>query len=79
MAPSARLAEGERTFDVGLLPRIAAIPFFRLATDEEVRRSYDAYRKGDFERLCDVWCETAQPTRANLGSLTKYYDRAGWA
>ena len=79
MAPSARLAEGERTFDVGLLPRIAAIPFFRLATDEEVGRSYDAYRAGDFEKLCDVWCESAQPTRAELGSLTKYYDRARWA
>ncbi|MCU1282586.1 MAG: hypothetical protein JWM53_6132, partial [bacterium] len=79
MATSARLAEGERTFEVGLLPRIAAIPFFRLATDEEVGSSYDAYRAGDFDRLCDVWCEHAQPTRADLGSLTKYYDRARWA
>ena len=79
MATSDRLAEGERTFDVGLLPRIAAIPFFRLATDEEVDRSYDAYRTGDFGALCDVWCATAQPTRANLGPLTKYYDRARWA
>jgi hypothetical protein len=74
-----RPADGERTFEVGLLPRIAAIPFFRLATDEEIDRSYDAYRAGDFAALCDVWCAVAEPTRANLGSLTKFYDRAGWA
>ncbi|HXU73958.1 MAG TPA: hypothetical protein VN947_31775 [Polyangia bacterium] len=71
-----RSADGERGFDLGIAPRLAAIPFFRLATDEEIDRSYDAYRAGDFGRLCDVWCEVAQPTRADLGSLTKYYDRA---
>ena len=74
-----RPADGERSFDAALLPRIAAIPFFRLAGDEEIDRSYDAYRAGDFERLCDVWCAVAQPTRADLGPLTKFYDRAGWA
>jgi len=74
-----RPADGERTFEIGLLPRIAAIPFFRLATDDEIDRSYDAYRGGDFAGLCDVWCAIAEPTRANLGSLTKFYDRAGWA
>jgi hypothetical protein len=80
MARSARPADGERTFDVGLLPRLAAIPFFRLATDDEIDRSYDAYRAGDFERLCDVWCDVAQPTRADLGPrLTRFYDRAKWA
>ncbi|HEY2745722.1 MAG TPA: hypothetical protein VGL86_13900 [Polyangia bacterium] len=71
-----RPADGERTFDVALLPRLEAIPFFRPATDEEIDRSYAAYRGGDFERLCDEWCAVAQPTRANLGSLTRYYDRA---
>ncbi len=71
-----RPADGERSFDADLLPRIAAIPFFRLATDEEIDRSYAAYRSGDFERLCDEWCAVAQPTRASLGALTKYYDRA---
>ena len=74
-----RPADGERTFDVGLMPRIAAIPFFRVATDDEIDRSYEAYRAGDFAALCDVWCAVAEPTRANLGSLTKFYDRAGWA
>ncbi len=74
-----RPADGERTFEVGLLPRLAAIPFFRLATDEEIDRSYAAYRDGDFERLCDEWCAVAQPTRANLGPLTRFYDRAKWA
>jgi hypothetical protein len=74
-----RPADGERAFEVGLLPRLAAIPFFRLATDDEIDRSYEAYRAGDFAALCDVWCAVAQPTRANLGSLTRFYDRAGWA
>ncbi|HEX8951652.1 MAG TPA: hypothetical protein VF945_07385 [Polyangia bacterium] len=74
-----RQADGERGFEVGLLPRIAAIPFFRLATDEEIDRSYEAYRGGDYDALCDVWCAVAQPTRADLGPLTKLYDRAGWA
>jgi hypothetical protein len=76
---AARPVDGERSFDGALLPRIAAIPFFRLATDAEIDRSYAAYQSGDFERLCDVWCEVAQPTRANLGSLTRLYDRARWA
>jgi len=76
----ARPADGERSFEVGLLPRIAAIPFFRHATDEEIDRSYAVYRSGDFEKLCDVWCEVAQPTRADLGpTLTRFYDRARWA
>ena len=77
---AARPADGERAFEVGLLPRIAAIPFFRPATDDEIDRSYEAYRAGDFEKLCDVWCEVAQPTRADLGpTLTRFYDRARWA
>ena len=71
-----RPADGERTFEVDLQPRIAALPFFRLASDDEIDRSYAAYRAGDFERLCDEWCAVAQPTRADLGPLTKYYDRA---
>ena len=79
MPASARSADGERAFDAGLLPRLMAIPFYRLATDEEIDRSYEAYCTGDFERLCDVWCEVAQPTRAELGPLTRFYDRAGWA
>lgn len=74
-----RPADGERSFEVGLLPRLAAIPYFRRATDEEIDRSYEAYRGGDFAALCDVWCTVAQPTRAELGRLTRLYDRAGWA
>lgn len=74
-----RSVDGERGFDSGLLPRVAAIPFFRLATDEEIDRSYQAYLTLDFDELCDVWCATAQPTRAELGALTRFYDRARWA
>jgi hypothetical protein len=73
---SAEPAKGEPRFEAELLPRLARIAFFRLATDLEIDRSYDAYVSGDYERLCDVWCDTAQPTRADLGKLTRVYDRA---
>jgi hypothetical protein len=79
MAANARSADGERAFDAGLLPRLTSLPLYRLATDEEIDRSYEAYRAGDFARLCDVWSAVAEPTRAALGSLTRFYDRAGWA
>lgn len=82
MPASARLAEpasGDPRFDRELAPRLARIPFFRSAIDLEIDRSYDAYVSGDFARLCDVWCETAQPTRADLGKLTSVYNRASWA
>jgi len=74
-----RLVDGDRSFDAGILPRLRAIPFFRLATDDEIDRSYESYRRGDFEALCDVWCAVAQPTRADLGALTPLYDRARFA
>jgi hypothetical protein len=77
-APSARPAEGERGFDEGILPRLRQIPFFRLAGDDEIDASYEAYCSGDFARLCQRWCAVAQPTRADLGRLTRFYDRAGW-
>jgi hypothetical protein len=79
MTHSDRSVDGERGFAEGLLPQVAAIPFFRLATDEEIDRSYEAYLALDFEKLCDAWCAVAQPTRAELGALTKFYDRARWA
>jgi hypothetical protein len=77
-APNARPAEGERGFDAGILPRLQRIPFFRVASDEEIDASYEAYRDGDIAGLCDRWCAVAQPTRADLGRLTPFYDRAGW-
>lgn len=79
MPASARSVDGERAFDAALLPRLRALPLYRLAGDEEIDRSYEAYRGGDFAALCDVWCRVAQPTRADLGGLTWLYDRAGWA
>src|SRR5438874_752884 len=71
--------DGDPRFDAALLPELRALPMFRLATDEEVDRSYEAYRSGDFARLCAVWCAVAEPTRAELGPLGRWYDRAGWA
>jgi hypothetical protein len=81
-----RPADGERGFDVGLLPRVRAIPFFRLAGDDEIDASFAAYQSiaagetaGDFGALVDAWQKTAQPTRADLGDLTRLYDRANLA
>jgi hypothetical protein len=74
-----RPADGERSFDVGLLPRVQRIPFFRLATDEEIDGSLAAYEAGDFAALTDAWQKVAQPTRADLGDLTRLYDRANLA
>lgn len=76
MTRSDRPADGERGFDAGLLPRLERLPFFRLVTDEEVDRSLAAYQSGDFARLVDEWQRVAQPTRAELGRLTRLYDRA---
>jgi hypothetical protein len=76
MTRSDRPAEGERSFDVGLLPRVQRLPFFRLVTDAEVDRSFAAYQSGDFGALVDEWQRAAQPTRADLGKLARLYDRA---
>jgi hypothetical protein len=78
-ARNGRPVDGERSFDDGLEPRLRQVPFFRLAGDDEIDASFEAYRSGDFARLCDVWCACAQPTRAELGRLTPFYDRARWA
>jgi hypothetical protein len=76
MTRSDRPAEGERSFDAGLLVRVRRIPFFRLASDDEIDGSWAAYRSGDFAALVDQWRRLAQPTRADLGKLTALYDRA---
>jgi hypothetical protein len=76
MTRSDRPAEGERGFETGLLPRLVRLPFFRLVSDGEVDRSLAAYQGGDFAALVDDWQRVAQPTRADLGRLTRLYDRA---
>jgi hypothetical protein len=78
-APNAPPADGERGFDEGILPRLVRMPFFRMASDQEIDGSYEAYCRGDFAALCARWRELAQPTRADLGPLVPFYDRAGWA
>ncbi|MFO7561789.1 MAG: hypothetical protein R6X02_04045 [Enhygromyxa sp.] len=63
-----------------LLARLRRIPCFRVATDEEVERSFAAYQSGDFGRLCEVWAEVTQPTRAALPiGLRTAYAHAGKA
>jgi len=63
-----------------LLTRLQRIPCFRTATEHEVEASFAAYRTGDFARLCDVWAEVAQPTRAELPvGLHSAYAHAGKA
>lgn len=76
---------GSRVFDSvaepeRLLDRLQRIPCFRTATEEEVRISFAAYQSGDIARLCDVWADVAQPTRARLPPLLAVaYENAGKA
>jgi hypothetical protein len=75
----------ERTFESvsdldGLLAQLQRMPCFRTATERELAASFTAYESGDFERLCDVWREVAEPTRAAYpGSLHFVYANAGKA
>jgi hypothetical protein len=68
--------EAQADFDERLLPQIRARPVFRLVTDEEVTRSFAAYRRGDIATLCDEWRSFASPTRADLGPYAPFYERA---
>lgn len=61
-----------------LLTKLQRLPCFRTATEQEVAASFSAYQRGDFERLCKVWREVAEPTRATLpGKLRLAYLHAG--
>ena len=82
-APPPRL-DGDEAFDTfdafedRLLPRLLALPLFRLATAEEIDASYVAYVQGDFAALCDTWCRVAQPARCALtGGFGAVYSLAG--
>jgi hypothetical protein len=69
--------DGAPDFEARLAPELAAIPGFRAPTDEEVARSFDAYARGDFAALVDVWREVAAPTRALVdGALAAGWNRA---
>jgi hypothetical protein len=62
--------------DADLAAALGARPFFRLVTDEEVTRSYEAYRSGSPAHLVDEWARVAEPTRAALGAYGPFYRRA---
>jgi hypothetical protein len=74
----ARVFDGVAGFDAAFLPRLLARPFFRLATTEELDGAYVAYQAGDAAGLIDTWAQVAAPTRAALGGLAPFYERAGW-
>ena len=78
MRPSARrVLDGDADFDARLLPRLCALPYFREATGAEIDASFAAYASGDFERLCEVWREVADPVRATLPpKVARAYGRA---
>ena len=77
--PRDRRFESVRELDA-LLAQLQRIPCFRTATDDEVTTSFAAYESGDFDRLCAVWRERAEPTRAQLpAALGLAYRNAGWA
>jgi hypothetical protein len=63
-----------------LLAELQRIPCFRTATAREIDDTFVVYQTGDFERLCEVWREIAEPTRAALpGHLRHAYAHAGRA
>ena len=70
--------DGEPRFEAELFPQLKAIPFFRDATLIEIEASYQVGVTKRWDRLCEVWAEVAQPTRAELpGLLGRAYARAG--
>ncbi len=66
---ASRQFDGDARFDERVLPSLLAQPFFLRASDEELTRSYAAYRSGDPAQLIDTWREIAEPTRATLGPV----------
>lgn len=56
-------------FEQTVLPALRRIPFFRLATEEEISRSYAAYAAGDIPGLLRTWRAVASPTRAEVPGL----------
>jgi hypothetical protein len=70
--------DGRADFDTAILPRLLALPFFRLAPDHELDVAYAAYQRGEWGALCDVWATSCAAQRATLTSgLQRGYDRAG--
>ena len=67
--------DGMPDFDSLVLPALDALPRFRRATEEEITRSYEAYRAGDAQELLDVWQAVAKPVRAQLGALRGVFHR----
>lgn len=69
-ATSARPFQEMPDFDAEVLPALRELPFFREASEAEVRASFAAYERGDVTALLDTWRAIASPTR---GSLTGFY------
>jgi hypothetical protein len=68
---------GMPEFDSRILPRLARIPFFRLAPASEIDGPYHAYSSGQFDRLISVWKSDCAPTRADVtGPAGAVYRRA---
>jgi hypothetical protein len=77
--PRERVFESVNDLD-GLLAQLQRMPCFRTATAVEIDGSFAVYQSGDFERLCEVWRELAEPTRAVFpGKLHLAYKHSGKA
>ena len=61
--------DAQADFDDRILPLLQAIPYLRAPTDEEVERSFAAYKGRDPATLIDLWRQLASPTRAHLGGM----------
>ncbi|MEZ4298628.1 MAG: NAD(P)/FAD-dependent oxidoreductase [Polyangiaceae bacterium] len=79
MSAAARHAVHEGMGDFGRIQaKIEAMPFFRLATEEEISAAYRAYQEGSPERLVEEWRRVASPVRARLDEQQKrLYERSG--
>ncbi len=59
---------------------LTALPYFRLAPDEEIDAAHADYARGDIVALLRTWATRCQPTRATItGVAGKIYARFGLA
>jgi len=73
-----RVYQASPDLDSAVVPALARIPYFRLATADEVEQTFAAYQGGDAEQLCETWARVAEPTRAAMPTAMRVaYAQAG--
>ncbi|PRP97474.1 hypothetical protein ENSA5_33670 [Enhygromyxa salina] len=78
MVDEDQVFEAVPDLDARLLVELRAMPYFRVATAEEIDASFTAYAAGDIEGLIREWARVAEPSRATLPPMMAWaYARAG--